>query len=356
MADSSTTHRSTSLKRGFTEGSVGRHLMRLGSFMAFGSVTLNIAQLAEAVYLGIVGTEALAAMGFAFPITITLFAFAGGIGTGASSVIARAIGGGNRDRAARLVTHAQLLTLLLGIFLGCIGMVFADEIVDGLGCRRNSPADDGGIPPGLHAGVPLLYAGHGGLDSASCYRQCGKSGHSHGGGIRASDCVRTGSDFRMVWVSGHGYCGGRMGVCGVADAQCLDLLGTARSSPYAELVFRSAFSVLEGHSACRWASHRQWSDHAGVHADHHASAGATWSRSGGRLQRCLPCGNHGTHDPLVCIVFRGAVSSVRIGEQADYDRVKRALLVVQSILSRLGRLHFCGHDALRQDDRRCHRR
>lgn len=103
--------------------------------MALGSVTLNIAQLAEAVYLGIVGTEALAAMGFAFPITITLFAFAGGIGTGASSVIARTIGSGNRDQAARLVTHAQLLTVVVGVFLGLLGMAFAEEIVQGLGAK-----------------------------------------------------------------------------------------------------------------------------------------------------------------------------------------------------------------------------
>ena len=44
---------------------------------------MNVAQLAEAVYLGMLGTEFLAAMGFAFPLTITLFAFAGGIGSGA---------------------------------------------------------------------------------------------------------------------------------------------------------------------------------------------------------------------------------------------------------------------------------
>jgi len=50
---------------------------------------MNFARLVEAVYLGLIGTEALAALGFAFPVTITLFAFAGGIGTGASSVIAR---------------------------------------------------------------------------------------------------------------------------------------------------------------------------------------------------------------------------------------------------------------------------
>ena len=85
---------------GFTEGSVGRHLLKLGSFMAMGTLTMNVAQLAEAVYLGMVSTEALAAMGFAFPITITLFAFAGGIGSGASSVISRALGAGDRDRVS----------------------------------------------------------------------------------------------------------------------------------------------------------------------------------------------------------------------------------------------------------------
>lgn len=103
--------------------------------MAFGSVTLNVAQLAEAVYLGIVGTEALAAMGFAFPVTITLFAFAGGIGSGASSVIARAIGGGRHEQAARLVTHAQLLTLIIGVVLGLIGGLFARDIAQGLGAQ-----------------------------------------------------------------------------------------------------------------------------------------------------------------------------------------------------------------------------
>jgi putative MATE family efflux protein len=135
VADSSSTTDNTSSRQGFIEGGVGRHLLRLGSFMAFGSVTLNIAQLAEAVYLGIVGTEALAAMGFAFPVTITLFAFAGGIGSGASSVIARAIGSGNHDQAARLVTHAQILTLLIGIILGFIGATFAEDIAENLGAE-----------------------------------------------------------------------------------------------------------------------------------------------------------------------------------------------------------------------------
>ena len=80
--ESAVVRKTAASRAGFTEGSVGRHLLKLGSFMAVGTMTMNVAQLAEAVYLGMVSTEALAAMGFAFPITITLFAFAGGIGSG----------------------------------------------------------------------------------------------------------------------------------------------------------------------------------------------------------------------------------------------------------------------------------
>ena len=119
----------------FTEGPVGRHLLKLGSFMAMGTVTINIAQVAEAIYLGMLGTEALAAIGFAFPITITLFAFAGGIGSGASSVIARAMGRGDKKRAAILVTHAQILTILLGLVLGFAGINYSNEIVSALGAK-----------------------------------------------------------------------------------------------------------------------------------------------------------------------------------------------------------------------------
>lgn len=103
--------------------------------MAVGSITMNIAQVAEAVYLGIVGTEALAAMGFAFPLTILLFAFAGGIGTGSSSVIARAAGAGDRERAAHLVTHAELLAIIVGVVLAVVGSWAAPSVVALLGAK-----------------------------------------------------------------------------------------------------------------------------------------------------------------------------------------------------------------------------
>lgn len=120
---------------GFTEGSVAGHLIHLGSFMALGSVSMIGARMAEAAYLGILGTEALAAMGFAFPISMFLFAFASGIGTGASSVIARVYGAGDRTQAARLVTHAQLLVFLVSVAISAFGLVFAQDLLALLGAE-----------------------------------------------------------------------------------------------------------------------------------------------------------------------------------------------------------------------------
>ena len=103
--------------------------------MAMGSLSMNVAQVAEVVFLGRLGTEALAALGYAFPITITLYAFAGGIGTGASSVVARTIGAGDRERSAVLITHAHLLVILVGIGIGTLFAFAAPHVAAALGAK-----------------------------------------------------------------------------------------------------------------------------------------------------------------------------------------------------------------------------
>jgi Na+-driven multidrug efflux pump len=107
--------------------------------MATGANTINMAQLTEGRYLGMVSTDALAAMGFAFPSPLPLFAFAGGIGSGASSVIARTLGAGNQERVTALVFHAPLLAIVVGALLGLLAALFADDIVRGLGAKDQWP-------------------------------------------------------------------------------------------------------------------------------------------------------------------------------------------------------------------------
>src|SRR5262245_29770832 len=105
---------------GFTEGPVAGHVLRLAGFMVMGFLAMTATQLVEVIYLGIVGTDELAAISYTFPIVLSLNAAARGIGIGASAVIARAVGTGDRDRAAVLVTHC--LTLVAAFSLACTAL------------------------------------------------------------------------------------------------------------------------------------------------------------------------------------------------------------------------------------------
>ena len=96
---------------GFTEGPMAGHVLRLSGYMIMGFLAMTLAQLVEAAYLGMVGGDELAAIAFSFPVVMTLNAATRGIGVGTGAVLARAIGRGDRDYAARLASHGLLLTL-----------------------------------------------------------------------------------------------------------------------------------------------------------------------------------------------------------------------------------------------------
>ena len=95
-------------------------MIRLSAYMIVGFLTMTIAQLIEAIYLGIVGTAELAAIAFTFPLVMSLNAAVRGIGIGASSVIARVIGAGDRARGAVLTTHCLILVAAFAAL--CVGI------------------------------------------------------------------------------------------------------------------------------------------------------------------------------------------------------------------------------------------
>ena len=120
---------------GFTHGSVTRHLLNLTGFMVMGFLAMNIARLAEAAFVGLLGTAELAAIAFNFPIVMGLGAAARGLGIGASSVVARAMGSGDRERSAVLVTHCLWLTLAFTLLCVAVGIPFAEPLFRSLGAR-----------------------------------------------------------------------------------------------------------------------------------------------------------------------------------------------------------------------------
>ncbi|MFP4008678.1 MAG: MATE family efflux transporter, partial [Spirulinaceae cyanobacterium] len=78
-------------------------------------------------------TKPLAAMSFTFPVVSALGSVALGLGVGASSIIARAIGEGDRDRVQRLTTDSLVLSLLIVSLFVAVGLLTIDPLFTALG-------------------------------------------------------------------------------------------------------------------------------------------------------------------------------------------------------------------------------
>lgn len=87
--------------------------------LALPTIAVLVAQtavnIAEAYYVGFLGTDALAGVAMVFPVFMLMTMMSnGGLGSGVASSVARAVGAGRRDDADALVLHAIVLAIIFG--------------------------------------------------------------------------------------------------------------------------------------------------------------------------------------------------------------------------------------------------
>ncbi len=119
--------------RDLTLGPVTGSLFRLTAPMMMGVSSSILVQMLEIGFIGQLGTESVAAVTFTFPLVMILNSVALGIGIGTSSVIARSVGGGEREEVRRLGTHALLLVAGSMAVLSAIGFATIDPVFSALG-------------------------------------------------------------------------------------------------------------------------------------------------------------------------------------------------------------------------------
>jgi putative MATE family efflux protein len=78
-------------------------------------VAQTAVNIAEAYYVGFLGTDALAGVAMVFPVFMLMTMMSnGGIGSGVASAVARAVGAGRRGDADALVLHAIIIAIIFG--------------------------------------------------------------------------------------------------------------------------------------------------------------------------------------------------------------------------------------------------
>ena len=134
------------------EGNVGQQLIKLTIPMIWGVLAVTAFNIVDTYFVGQLGTKPLAAMSFTFPVVMTLGSLAMGLGIGASSVISRAIGQGDRDRVQRLTTDSLTLSLLVVAIFVFFGLLTIDPLFTALGA-------DADVLPFIRSYMQIWYFG-----------------------------------------------------------------------------------------------------------------------------------------------------------------------------------------------------
>jgi putative MATE family efflux protein len=118
------------------EDPVGSTLKSMTIPMIYGMVLLMTFNLVDTFFVGLLGTQPLAAISFTFPITFTVISLTIGLGIGTSAVIAKALGKGDKEAAKNSGTAALYLAAVVVVLLSYGGYLFIDEMFLLLGANN----------------------------------------------------------------------------------------------------------------------------------------------------------------------------------------------------------------------------
>lgn len=120
-------------ERDLLTGSISKHIMRLALPSIGGMASFVIFNLTDTYFVSQLGTAALAAMGFTFPIVLIVGAISNGISMGAASLLSRAKGAGNHHLMERIATDGILLSLIFVVLVSILGLFTMDSVFTWLG-------------------------------------------------------------------------------------------------------------------------------------------------------------------------------------------------------------------------------
>lgn len=120
-------------KGDLTTGPIKQHLIRLTIPMVWAMFAAISFQLVDTYFVSRLGTRALTAMSFTFPVSFVIFNITLGMSIATSSVVSRQLGHGKPARVQRLVRHALLMAFALGILLALGGLALMKPIFRAMG-------------------------------------------------------------------------------------------------------------------------------------------------------------------------------------------------------------------------------
>lgn len=126
MSDAKTAPFNSSAK--LVRGSIPGHLVGQTLPAIIGVAAIMSIGLVDAYFIGQLGSDQLAAIAFIFPISVALTSLGVGVMVGINSVVARALGEGDDEKAARRANFGVVFAVLCGVALGLVLFAILDPL------------------------------------------------------------------------------------------------------------------------------------------------------------------------------------------------------------------------------------
>ena len=121
------------------EEAPAKAVVRMGVPLIAGMFLMVLYNLVDTYFIGLLRDDyQLAAVNLAYPVMMVSVAVSNMIGAGASSLIARSLGAGEREKACHTLTAGFVLTVLNSLIVTGAGLCFLPRIVRGLGAQENT--------------------------------------------------------------------------------------------------------------------------------------------------------------------------------------------------------------------------
>lgn len=119
-----------STKTDLTTGSPTKKLLLFSLPLLLGNVFQQLYNVVDTIIVGkYIGTDALAAVGTAFPIIFLMVGLFIGLGTGANVLIAQFFGAKREEEIVKVVSTIYIITFFGSIIITAIGLIFVDDIL-----------------------------------------------------------------------------------------------------------------------------------------------------------------------------------------------------------------------------------
>lgn len=113
---------------------IGKLLIKQAVPASIGILVMSLNILVDTIFVGNwIGSIAIAAINVVLPISFFIAALGMAIGIGGSSVISRALGGGDNEKARRTFGNQITLTILLTVSMVTLGLLYVDSLIPTFG-------------------------------------------------------------------------------------------------------------------------------------------------------------------------------------------------------------------------------